>query len=100
MVGESSHLIRSVVQDEVLHYLRACYPASSFMATRDISNYWVFDRLCAPRDSVAYTAVHSSVVYMPRESIVVYSRWESTPYRTHCCYINPRDFSWGNGTVV
>ncbi|XP_036407751.1 transmembrane protein 215-like [Megalops cyprinoides] len=99
-VGESSHLIRSIEQDEVLRYLRACYPASTFMATRDVSNYCVFDRLCSPRDSVAYTAARSSVVYMPRDSIVVYSRRDSTPYSTYCCYINPRDFSWGNETVV
>ncbi|XP_036372518.1 transmembrane protein 215-like [Megalops cyprinoides] len=98
-VGESCRLIRSVEQDEVLRYLRACYPASAFAAARDISDYCALDRLCAPRESMAYGAGHGSVVYMPRDSIVVYSRRDSAPYTSYCC-INPRDFTWGRETVV
>ncbi|XP_066576448.1 transmembrane protein 215-like [Amia ocellicauda] len=99
-VGESRSLIRKVDQDEVMRYLQACYPYSAFKGIQDVNSYCVFDRMGAPRDSVAYTAVQSSVVYVPRDSIVVYSRRDSTPYGTYCCYINPRDFSWGNETVV
>ncbi|XP_039615165.1 transmembrane protein 215-like [Polypterus senegalus] len=96
-VGESRSLIRRVDENEVLRYLEACYPSNVFSG---VSSYCALDRMCIPRDSIAYTATRNSVVYIPRDSIVVFSRRESSPYGTYCCYINPGDFTWGHETVV
>nr|XP_015200890.1 PREDICTED: transmembrane protein 215 [Lepisosteus oculatus] len=99
-VGEARSLIRQVDQDEVMRYLQACYPSTVFMGVRDVSSYCVFDHKRALRESAAYSTAHSSVMYLPRDSIVVYSRRDSSPYGAYCCYINPGDFRWGQETVV
>ncbi|KAK6493250.1 transmembrane protein 215-like [Huso huso] len=99
-VGESRSLIRRVDQEEVIRYLEACYPSSVFTRVRDVTSYCVLDRMCDPRDSVAYIAARNSVVYLPRDSIVVYTHRDSTPYGGYCCYINSGDFSWSHETVV
>ncbi|MBN3271785.1 TM215 protein, partial [Polyodon spathula] len=99
-VGESRSLIRRVDQEEVIRYLEACYSSSVFTRVQDVTSYNVLDRMWAPRDSIAYTAAHNSVVYLPRDSIVGYTHRDSTPYGGYCCYINPGDFSWSHETVV
>ncbi|XP_018591213.1 transmembrane protein 215-like [Scleropages formosus] len=101
-VGESSRLIRSIERDEVLRYLQACYPSSTFLTDRNTSDYRAVDRLCPSRESTAYGTTRYSAVHVPRDTIVVYSRTrrDSNPYGSFCCYISPRDFSWGNETIV
>ncbi|NXU81226.1 TM215 protein, partial [Oreotrochilus melanogaster] len=101
-MGECKSLIRKVEQEEMLRYLENCYPempGNVFVADRSI--FSALEKSSSPtKDSTTSPDSEDNSFVAPKESIIVYSCNENTPYDKYCCYINPTEVTSDQETIV
>ncbi|XP_040436852.1 transmembrane protein 215 [Falco naumanni] len=102
-MGECKSLIRKVEQEEMLRYLETCYPEMpGNVFVGDGSMYSALERKSSSptRDSAACPDVEDNIFVAPKDSIIVCSYKENSPYDRYCCYINPAGVSSDQETIV
>ncbi|KAF7244600.1 hypothetical protein EYD10_09213 [Varanus komodoensis] len=104
--GERKSLVAKVNQEEMLRYLENCYPempGNVFVA--EATPYSALDTQREPADLEGAAAAdpgpsspgpsspgpEDAFSVAPRDSIIVCSYKENSPYDRYCCYINPSE---------
>ncbi|NXI35788.1 TM215 protein, partial [Galbula dea] len=101
--GESKSLIRKVEQEEMLRYLETCYPEMpGNVFVGDVSLYSALEKKSSSptRDSDAGPDIEDNIFVAPKDSIIVCSYKENSPYDRYCCYINPTGVNSDQETIV
>ncbi|NXY88799.1 TM215 protein, partial [Alcedo cyanopectus] len=101
--GECKSLVRKVDQEEMLRYLETCYPEMpGNVFVGDGSTSCALKRNCSSptRDSTACSDTEDHVFVAPKDSIIVCSYKENSPYDRYCCYINPTGVNSDQETIV
>uniref|UniRef100_A0A8C4JJN8 Transmembrane protein 215 n=1 Tax=Dromaius novaehollandiae TaxID=8790 RepID=A0A8C4JJN8_DRONO len=101
--GECKSLIRKVEQEEILRYLETCYPEMpGNVFVGDGSTYSALEKTSSSptRDSAACSDIEDNIFVAPKDSIIVCSYKENSPYDRYCCYINPTGVSSDHETIV
>ncbi|NXD13173.1 TM215 protein, partial [Nothocercus nigrocapillus] len=102
-MGECKSLIRKVEQEEILKYLETCYPEMpGNVFVGDGSTYSALEKTSSSstRDSTACPDVEDNIFVAPKDSIIVCSYKENSPYDSYCCYINPTGVNSDQETIV
>ncbi|NWX87185.1 TM215 protein, partial [Nothoprocta pentlandii] len=102
-VGECKSLIKKVEQEEILKYLETCYPEMpGNVFVGDGSTYSALEKTSSSptRDSTACPDVEDNIFVAPKDSIIVCSYKENSPYDRYCCYINPTGVNSDQETIV
>ncbi|XP_026722358.1 transmembrane protein 215 [Athene cunicularia] len=102
-MGECKSLIRKVEQEEMLRYLETCYPEMpENVFVRDGSTYSALEKKNSSptRDSAACPDIEDNIFVAPKDSIIVCSYKENSPYDRYCCYINPTGVNSDQETIV
>ncbi|XP_053145183.1 transmembrane protein 215 [Hemicordylus capensis] len=101
--GECKSLLRKAEQEEMLRYLENCYPempGNVFVA--DATPYRALEEqqqgspvlegaAAAAAAAAACPDTEDNIFVAPRDSIIVCSYKENSPYDRYCCYINPSE---------
>ncbi|XP_062984605.1 transmembrane protein 215 [Elgaria multicarinata webbii] len=93
--GECRSLVPKVNQEEMLRYLENCYPempGNVFVA--EATPYSALEE--RQQESPVLEGAHATdtednIFVAPRDSIIVCSYKENSPYDRYCCYINPSE---------
>ncbi|XP_050799188.1 transmembrane protein 215 [Gopherus flavomarginatus] len=100
--GECKSLIKRVDQDEMLRYLETCYremPGNVLVGEGPI--YSALEKKNSPLwESAACPDTEDNIFVAPKDSIIVCSYKENSPYDRYCCYINPTGVSPDHETIV
>ncbi|XP_009082909.1 PREDICTED: transmembrane protein 215, partial [Acanthisitta chloris] len=102
-MGECKSLIKKVEQEEMLKYLETCYPEMpGNVSVGDSSTYSALEKNCSSpsRDSTACPDVEDNIFVAPKDSIIVCSYKDNSPYDKYCCYINPTGVNSDQETIV
>ncbi|NXY76374.1 TM215 protein, partial [Glareola pratincola] len=102
-MGECKSLIRKVEQEEMLRYLETCYPEMpGNVFAGDGSVYSALEKKSSSptRDSPACPDIEDNIFVAPKDSIIVCSYKENSPYDRYCCYINPTGVNSDQETIV
>ncbi|NWI92645.1 TM215 protein, partial [Pitta sordida] len=102
-MGESNSLIKKVEQEDMLKYLESCYPEMpGNVFVGDGSMYSALEKKSSSpsRDSTACPDVEDNIFVAPKDSIIVCSYKDSSPYERYCCYINPTGVNSDQETIV
>ncbi|NXM73448.1 TM215 protein, partial [Serilophus lunatus] len=102
-MGESNSLIKKVEQEDRLKYLETCYPEMpGNVFVGDCSTYGALEKKSSSpsRDSTACPDVEDNIFVAPKDSIIVCSYKDNSPYDRYCCYINPTGVNSDQETVV
>lgn len=97
---------QSVVQEEMLRYLENCYPempGNVFVAEATPYRALPEKTQESPllEGAPAGPDTEDNIFVAPRDSIIVCSYKENSPYDRYCCYINPsEDISSDHETIV
>ncbi|XP_030423906.1 transmembrane protein 215 [Gopherus evgoodei] len=100
--GECKSLIKRVDQDEMLRYLETCYPEMpGNVLVGEGPIYSALEKKnFPPWDSAACPDTEDNIFVAPKDSIIVCSYKENSPYDRYCCYINPTGVSPDHETIV
>ncbi|XP_019410995.1 PREDICTED: transmembrane protein 215 [Crocodylus porosus] len=101
--GECKSLLRKVDQEEMLRYLETCYPEMpGNVFVGDGSTYRALEKQCSSPtwDSATCPDTEDNIFVAPKDSIIVCSYKENSPYDRYCCYINPNEVSSDHETIV
>uniref|UniRef100_A0A452I3R3 Uncharacterized protein n=1 Tax=Gopherus agassizii TaxID=38772 RepID=A0A452I3R3_9SAUR len=100
--GECKSLIKRVDQDEMLRYLETCYPEMpGNVLVGEGPTYSALEKKnFPPWDSAACPDTEDNIFVAPKDSIIVCSYKENSPYDRYCCYINPTGVSPDHETIV
>ncbi|KAH1169409.1 transmembrane protein 215 [Mauremys mutica] len=100
--GECKSLIKRVDQEEMLRYLETCYlemPGNVLVG--EGPTYSALEKKNSPPwDSAACPDTEDNIFVAPKDSIIVCSYKENSPYDRYCCYINPTGVSSDHETIV
>ncbi|CAM4566064.1 transmembrane protein 215 [Caretta caretta] len=100
--GECKSLIKRVDQEEMLRYLEICsteMPGNVLVG--EGPTYSALEKKSSPPwDSVACPDTEDNIFVAPKDSIIVCSYNENSPYDRYCCYINPTRVSSDHETIV
>ncbi|XP_009961614.3 transmembrane protein 215 [Tyto alba] len=102
-MGECKSLIRKVEQEEMLRYLETCYPKMpGNVFVGDGSTYSALEaKSSSPtRENAACPDIEDNIFVAPKDSIIVCSYKENSPYDRYCCYINPTGVNSDQETIV
>ncbi|NXI95419.1 TM215 protein, partial [Psophia crepitans] len=100
---ERENFSRKVEQEEILRYLESCYPEMpGNVFVGDGSAYSALEKKSSSltRDSPECPDVEDNIFVAPKDSIIVCSYKESTPYDRYCCYVNSTGVSSDQETIV
>ncbi|XP_060093152.1 transmembrane protein 215 [Heteronotia binoei] len=91
---EGKNLLSKVNQEEMLRYLENCYPempGNVFVA--EGGPYSALDKPDSPvlEGATAGPDVEDNMFVAPKDSVIVCSYKEGSPYDRYCCYINPSE---------
>ncbi|NWR91697.1 TM215 protein, partial [Furnarius figulus] len=92
-MGECNNsLIKTAEQEDMLKYLETSYtemPGNVFVG--DGSTYSALEKKSSSpsRDSTACPDIEDNIFVAPKDSIIVCSYKDNSPYDRYCCYINP-----------
>ncbi|XP_074850144.1 transmembrane protein 215 [Carettochelys insculpta] len=101
--GEGKSLIRKVDQEEMLRYLETCYPEMpGNVFVGEAPTYSALEKKSStpPWDGVACPDTEDNIFVAPKDSIIVCSYKENSPYDRYCCYINPTGVGLDHETIV
>ncbi|XP_010146681.1 PREDICTED: transmembrane protein 215, partial [Eurypyga helias] len=101
--GECKSLIRKVEQEEMLRYLETCYPempGNVFAGDGSVHSALEKTSSSPARDSAACPDVEDNIFVAPKDSIIVCSYKDNSPYDRYCCYINPTGVNSDTETIV
>uniref|UniRef100_A0A8B9QJL8 Transmembrane protein 215 n=1 Tax=Apteryx owenii TaxID=8824 RepID=A0A8B9QJL8_APTOW len=101
--GECKSLIRKVEQEEILRYLETCYPempGNVFVGDGSTCSALEKTSSSPTRDSTACPDIEDNIFVAPKDSIIVCSYKENSPYDRYCCYLNPTGVSPDHETIV
>lgn len=92
--GQGNPLLSKVAQEEMLRYLEDCYPempGNVFVA--EGGPYSALDKPASPAPEGAPDGpgAEDDVSVAPKDSVIVCSYNENSPYDRYCCYINPSE---------
>uniref|UniRef100_A0A8C6N8G1 Uncharacterized protein n=2 Tax=Melopsittacus undulatus TaxID=13146 RepID=A0A8C6N8G1_MELUD len=102
-MGECRSFNRKVEQEEMLSYLETCYPEMpGNVLVRDGAVYSALEKETSSptRDSTACPDIEDNIFVAPKDSIIVCSYKENSPYDKYCCYINPTEVNSDQETIV
>ncbi|XP_065262020.1 transmembrane protein 215 [Emys orbicularis] len=101
-MGECKSLIKRVDQEEMLRYLETCYPEMpGNVLVGEGPTYSTLEKKSSPPwDSAACPDTEDNIFVAPKDSIIVCSYKENSPYDRYCCYINPTGVSSDHETIV
>uniref|UniRef100_A0A8C8RGM0 Transmembrane protein 215 n=1 Tax=Pelusios castaneus TaxID=367368 RepID=A0A8C8RGM0_9SAUR len=102
-MGECKSLIKRVDQEEMLRYLETCYPempGNVFVGEGPMYSALEKKSPSPPWDSIARPDTEDNIFVAPKDSIIVCSYKETSPYDRYCCYINPTGVSSDHETIV
>ncbi|NXT61302.1 TM215 protein, partial [Chaetops frenatus] len=100
---EGKSLAKKVEQEEMLKYLESCYPEMpENVFVEDGSTYSALEKKSSSpsRDSTPCPEVEDNVFVAPKDSIIVCSYKDNSPYDRYCCYINPTGVNSDQETIV
>lgn len=101
---EGKNSLSKVDQEEMLRYLENCYPempGNVFVA--EGGPYSALDKPDSPvlEGATAGPDVEDNIFVAPKDSVIVCSYKENSPYDRYCCYINPsEEISSDHETIV
>ncbi|KFQ45964.1 Transmembrane protein 215 [Nestor notabilis] len=102
-MGECRSFNRKVEQEEMLSYLETCYPEMpGNVLVSDGAVYSALEKETSSptRDSTAGPDIEDNIFVAPKDSIIVCSYKENSPYDRYCCYINPTEVNSDQETIV
>ncbi|XP_010302297.2 transmembrane protein 215 [Balearica regulorum gibbericeps] len=102
-MGERKNFIKEVEQEDMLRYLETCYPEmpeNVFMGEGSAYSALENKSCSLTKDSTARPDVEDNIFVAPKDSIIVCSYKESTPYDRYCCYVNSTGVSSDQETIV
>ncbi|XP_062460438.1 transmembrane protein 215 [Pezoporus occidentalis] len=91
------------VEEEMLSYLETCYPEMpGNVLVRDGTVYSALEKESSSPtgDSTACPDIEDNIFVAPKDSIIVCSYKENSPYDQYCCYINPTEVNSDQETIV
>ncbi|NXK91435.1 TM215 protein, partial [Formicarius rufipectus] len=103
-MGEcNSSLIKKVEQEDMQKHLETSYtemPGNVFVG--DGSTYSALEKKSSSpsRDSTACPDIEDNIFVAPKDSIIVCSYKDNSPYDRYCCYINPTGVNSDQETIV
>ncbi|XP_032642426.1 transmembrane protein 215 [Chelonoidis abingdonii] len=100
--GECKSLIKRVDQDKMLRYLETCYPEmpGNVLVGEGLTYSALEKKNFPPWDSAACPDTEDNIFVAPKDSIIVCSYKENSPYDRYCCYINLTGVSSDHETIV
>ncbi|KAM9138566.1 transmembrane protein 215 [Pangshura tecta] len=101
-MGECKSLIKRVDQEEMLRYLETCYPEMpGNVLVGEGPTYSALEKKNSPPwDRAACPDTEDNIFVAPKDSVIVCSYKENSPYDRYCCYINPTGVSSDHETIV
>ncbi|KAF2979416.1 hypothetical protein EK904_006485, partial [Melospiza melodia maxima] len=90
--AEGKSLTKKVEQEEMLKYLESCYPEMpENVFVGDGSTFSALEKKSTSpsRDSTPCPDIEDNIFVAPKDSIIVCSYKDNSPYDRYCCYINP-----------
>ncbi|NXA11016.1 TM215 protein, partial [Sapayoa aenigma] len=101
-MGECNSLVKKVEQEDMLKYLETCYPEMpGNVSVGDGSTYSALEKNYSPsRDSTTCPDIEDNIFVAPKDSIIVCSYKDNSPYDRYCCYINPTGVNSDQETIV
>ncbi|XP_017671838.1 PREDICTED: transmembrane protein 215 [Lepidothrix coronata] len=102
-MGECSSLIKKVEQEDMLKYLETPYPQMPLtLCVGDGSTYSALEKKSSSpsRDSTACPEIEDNIFVAPKDSIIVCSYKDNSPYDRYCCYINPTGINSDQESIV
>ncbi|XP_064497876.1 transmembrane protein 215 [Pseudopipra pipra] len=102
-MGECSSLIKKVEQEDMLKYLETPYPQMPLtLCVGDGSTYSALEKKSSSpsRDSIACPEIEDNIFVAPKDSIIVCSYKDNSPYDRYCCYINPTGINSDQESIV
>ncbi|NXU95245.1 TM215 protein, partial [Xiphorhynchus elegans] len=103
-MGECNNsLIKKAEQEDMLKYPETSYtemPGNVFVG--DVSMYSALEKKSSSpsRDSTACPDIEDNIFVAPKDSIIVCSYKDNSPYDRYCCYINPTGVISDQETIV
>ncbi|XP_041342287.1 transmembrane protein 215 [Pyrgilauda ruficollis] len=101
--AECKSLTKKVEQEEMLKYLESCYPEMpENVFVGDGSTYSALEKKSSSpsRDSIPCPDIEDNIFVAPKDSIIVCSYKDNSPYDSYCCYINPTGVNSDQETIV
>lgn len=101
--GEGKSLTQKVEQEEMLKYLESCYPEMpENVFVGDGSTHSALEKKSSSpsRDSTPCPDIEDNIFVAPKDSIIVCSYKDNSPYDRYCCYINPTGINSDQETIV
>ncbi|KFW80446.1 Transmembrane protein 215, partial [Manacus vitellinus] len=102
-MGECNSLIEKVEQEDMLKYLETPYPQMPLtLCVGDGSTYSALEKKSSSpsRDSTACPEIEDNIFVAPKDSIIVCSYKDNSPYDKYCCYINPTGINSDQESIV
>lgn len=101
--AEGKSLTQKVEQEQMLKYLESCYPEMpENVFVGDASTYSALEKKSSSpsRDSAPCPDIEDNIFVAPKDSIIVCSYKDNSPYDRYCCYINPTGATSDQETIV
>ncbi|NXM28436.1 TM215 protein, partial [Oxyruncus cristatus] len=102
-MGECNSLNKKAEQEDMLTYLETSYPQMlGNVCMGDVSMYSALEKKSSSpsRDSTACPDIEDNIFVAPKDSIIVCSYKDNSPYDRYCCYINPTGINSDQESIV
>ncbi|KAJ7423846.1 transmembrane protein 215 [Pitangus sulphuratus] len=102
-MGECNSLTKKAEQEDMLKYLETSYPQiPGSVCMGDGSMYSALEKKSSSpsRDSTACPDIEDNIFVAPKDSIIVCSYKDNSPYDRYCCYINPTGINSDQESIV
>ncbi|XP_027564689.1 transmembrane protein 215 [Neopelma chrysocephalum] len=103
IMGECNSLIKKAEQEDMLKFLESSYPQTlETVCVGDGSTHSALEKKSSSpsRDSTACPDIEDNIFVAPKDSIIVCSYKDNSPYDRYCCYINPTGINSDQESIV